>query len=369
MRGRTSAPPARVAEVPALAGVHRGHQHEFARVGYLAGCARDCELPVLHRLAEVVEYRPEFGELVQKQHAVVRQRHFPGLGVWPAARKPHAAYRVVRRSERPPEKLVFRKLRQPRGGVYAEDFEKFVEGRQGHYRRNALCYHALPRARGPDHQQVVPARHRDFHRPADLVLPLYVGEVRHSLRLLGQVERRFGRFQRFEFYLAAQKIHKFPQVSRGVGVNPVHEGGLSRGLRREYHAPLAAPAREQRERHAPADLPQRAREAQFARYYVVRKFRLVELPRRREDSERYGQVVNRPLLAYVARGEVYRHLGERHRKPAVGQRRRNAVYGFFHRRVRKPHDESLGLSALAGVHLYFDGQRLHAHERARIDSC
>ena len=92
--------------------------------------ARD--FPVLDGLAEVVENAPEFGKLVEKQHPVVRKRDLPRLRVWPAARKPDAAYRVVRGAERTPEALVFARLRKPRRRVYSEDFEKFFERRRGH---------------------------------------------------------------------------------------------------------------------------------------------------------------------------------------------------------------------------------------------
>src|SRR5215217_8363815 len=60
-------------------------------------------MPVLQGLTQGLECHPaELGQLIQKEHAVVCQRHRPGPRVAPAPCQPRRRYSVVRRPERPP---------------------------------------------------------------------------------------------------------------------------------------------------------------------------------------------------------------------------------------------------------------------------
>ena len=61
--------------------VHCRHQHEFRREGHAAGRPGNGGAPLLQRLAHRLEHVAlEFRQLVQKEHAVVRQRNFPWGG-------------------------------------------------------------------------------------------------------------------------------------------------------------------------------------------------------------------------------------------------------------------------------------------------
>ena len=133
LRGSACAFSAGVTQIAAFAGVHRRDEHKFAGVGYFACRAGNCQLAVLHWLPEVVENRAEFRKLVEEQNPIVRERHFAGARIWAASCEPYAADCVVRRPEWASKKFVFRELRKPRRGIYAENFEKFVERRQRHY--------------------------------------------------------------------------------------------------------------------------------------------------------------------------------------------------------------------------------------------
>ena len=78
----------RLARHAALARVHRGHELELRRIGDVIIGAGHNSLARLERLAQTFEdARLEFRKLIEKQHAVMGQRHFTGLGAKPAADK------------------------------------------------------------------------------------------------------------------------------------------------------------------------------------------------------------------------------------------------------------------------------------------
>src|SRR5258706_8292223 len=90
-----------MSEVPAGTGVHRTDQLEARRILGLARGARNGDAAGLERFAQGFEYLAvEFGQLVQEQHAVVRERYLAGARVAAPADQRDAGSRVVRRAER-----------------------------------------------------------------------------------------------------------------------------------------------------------------------------------------------------------------------------------------------------------------------------
>ena len=74
------APACSVAVISARAGIHRGNHHYGAGEGLGLSRARDRDLPVLDWLPEHLKsVARKFGQLVQKQHAVMRERYLAGL--------------------------------------------------------------------------------------------------------------------------------------------------------------------------------------------------------------------------------------------------------------------------------------------------
>ena len=91
---------ARAAE-PARAGVRGGDEHEARREDHDLLAADDRHVAVLERLAERLEARArELRELVQEEHAAVRQRRLARLRRVRAADEAGGGDRVVRRAER-----------------------------------------------------------------------------------------------------------------------------------------------------------------------------------------------------------------------------------------------------------------------------
>src|SRR5437773_5978590 len=88
-------------QITARAGVHRTDQLETRRIFGLARGARNRDPAGLERLAQGFEHLAvEFRQLVQKQHAVVRERYFAGARVAASADQRDAGSRVVRSAKR-----------------------------------------------------------------------------------------------------------------------------------------------------------------------------------------------------------------------------------------------------------------------------
>src|SRR5438874_10856765 len=87
-------------QIAAGAGVHRTDQLESRRILGLACRARNRDAAGFERFAQGFEYLAvEFRQLVQKQHAVVRQRSFAGARIAAASDQRNAGSRVVRSAE------------------------------------------------------------------------------------------------------------------------------------------------------------------------------------------------------------------------------------------------------------------------------
>ena len=100
---RAAAAAVGVAEITAGAGIHRRDQLEARREIRLARGARDGDAPGLERLAQHLEHAAlELRQLVQEQHAVVRERNLARPRIAAAAHQRHAGGGVMRRAERAP---------------------------------------------------------------------------------------------------------------------------------------------------------------------------------------------------------------------------------------------------------------------------
>ena len=139
--------------------------------------AHDRHLAGLERLAQRVErLRLEFRQLVEEQHAVVRERNFARPRMQAAADQRRHAGGVMRRAERPAvgERAAF-DLAGDRGDH--RDFEQFGRRERRQDGRKPRRQHRLAGAGRPDHEQIVAAGGRDFERALGALLALDVGEV------------------------------------------------------------------------------------------------------------------------------------------------------------------------------------------------
>ena len=180
-------------------------------------------MAVLQRLAHHLQHvAAEFGELVEKQHAAVRERHFAGHGVRTAAQEAGVRHRVVRRAERTARHKRLARLQHARDGMDARDLQRLLrrEGRQDG--RNPPREHRLARAGRADHQEVVPARHGHLDRALRVVLPLHVGKVVAAVaaggHARGEVRAHGGDRER-----ARDEVHGLAQAAHGIHVDAVND--------------------------------------------------------------------------------------------------------------------------------------------------
>ena len=347
-----------------LTRVHRRDEHDRARQGDFPRAARDGDAAVLHRLAHHLERRAlEFREFVEKQHAVVRQTDLPRPWDRAAAEQADVADRVVRRAKWTGEKGDFAVECPPGRGMDGQDLEKLVERRRRHDRRDTLGDHRLTRARRSDHDDVVTARHRHFHRAAHGKLSFDLGEI---VVAVGRRDRAFEGPGRFDRMLSFEKPRRFIDGMDWIGRQPVDQGGFAGRFGGQEDATLAHPFGQNGHRQRTFHRPRRAGETQLAGDQVVgQAFGMGEVLCRGEDAKRDRQIVDRSLLAEITGGEVDRGAGPGWAKAAVGQGREDAVVGLLHRRIGQPDEDQLGIAALAGVDLHLDWDRFNTLQGSR----
>ena len=101
LRRSARAPAARIAGPSARTRVHRADERELRRERHRSRGARDHDATVLERLAQRVEdMARDLLQLVEKQHAVMREAHFAGARLAAAADEAGRRKRMVRRAER-----------------------------------------------------------------------------------------------------------------------------------------------------------------------------------------------------------------------------------------------------------------------------
>src|SRR5439155_8510207 len=100
-RGSTRALARGIIEISAGAGIHGGGQHKARGESKRQAGAGDSHVAVLQRLSQDLEYVAlELRQLVEEEHAVIRQTDFSGARHDTAANQARIGNRVVRRTER-----------------------------------------------------------------------------------------------------------------------------------------------------------------------------------------------------------------------------------------------------------------------------
>ena len=118
-----------VVEVAAGAGIHGRRQHEARREAERHGGARDGDRAVFERLAHHLEHvARKLRQLVQKEHAVVRQRNFAGARNDAAADQPGVGDGVVRRAERALRHQPGRGIEHAGDGMNLGGLERLFKG-------------------------------------------------------------------------------------------------------------------------------------------------------------------------------------------------------------------------------------------------
>ena len=153
----------------------------MGRISDLTSHAGDGHLAVLKRLTQRFQHiAVELGQLVQKQHAPVRQRDLARQGQPPRGARA-AGDRIgggvmVRRAERAFGALhCFLSAADRRPD--ADDLEPFAVRQRRQDGGEALGHNALARSRRAGKQDIVSARSGDFERALDGVLSHHMGKI------------------------------------------------------------------------------------------------------------------------------------------------------------------------------------------------
>ena len=140
--------------------------------------ARNRNRAVFQRLPHHLQHvARKLRQLVEKEHAVVRQRNFSGARYGAAADQSRVADGVVRRAERPHAHQSIARVQHSGHAVNLGRLQRFFKRQRRKDRRHALGKHRLAAARRSDHQNVVSARAGHFHGALGRVLAAYILEV------------------------------------------------------------------------------------------------------------------------------------------------------------------------------------------------
>ena len=161
----------------------------------------------------------------------------------------------------------------------------------------------------------------------------------------------------------AGRVHRLD----GIDGQSTHEGRFLRRLGRQQEALFSFRPRTGRQRQAAAHRAHLSRQAQLPGDQVILHALRVELAGRLQHPKGNRQVVERPLLAQVPRGEIDHRPLLRQRVAAVGNRRPDPVLALLHCRAGHPHHHRHRLPAFPRIHLYRHEPGLDPHQGAGMD--
>src|SRR5918994_171123 len=175
-------------------------------------------------LAQRLERRPgKLGQLVQKEHAVVRQRHLPWPRIAPTPGKPRGRHRVVRRPEGPtPDE---RPVALPTRAVDLGYLDALLHGERGENPGHPARQHSLPRPRRSTHNEVVPPCRGHLQSPLGVTLSCYVGKVLVRLESPPILGSRFGRGDPRR---VPEKLPRLPERPQSIDLYAADGRGLGR---------------------------------------------------------------------------------------------------------------------------------------------
>jgi hypothetical protein len=372
--GRAAAGLAGRTQVSAGARIHGRDELEARREFGAARRAGDGDGAALQRLAQRLQRGArELRELVEEQHAVVRQRDLARPRRRSAAHQGDGAGGVVRAAGGPTHPLRGREA--PGQARHGRALQRLVDRHVRQQPGEAVGQHRLARAGRAHHQQAVLAGRGDLQHAPGAGMALDVGQVgavrggdgagvRLQARpaVAGRLQGRIALGRR-----RAELPDHVEQVARAVDLGPGHQRGLAGAVGRQHQARGDA-LREQRQGHGQgaAHRPQFARERELAREFVGLEPRRLDLPARGQDAQRDGQVEAARILGQVGRREVDGDalvVGEL--QPRVLDGRAHALARLLDFHVGQPDEREAGQS-VGQVDLDRDRGRLQAEQGAAL---
>ena len=334
--GRAAAAAAAVAAMPAGTGVHRRDQLEARRELRLARGARDRHAPGFERLAQHLEHvAVELRQLVEEQHAVVRERDLARARQRAAADQRRAeALWCGARYGRSPQRAASNPPLETEWIAATSSASASRQRRQdaGEARRE----HRLAGARRTDHQHAVRAGRGDFERALRLLLALHVAEVgvgRAAASAFARVRASSG---------ASPARCATPRAACAPAGCARLRRARPRRVAFRQHESASGGARRQRHGERAAHRAQLAGERELARELVAVERLQRELAARGEDAERDRQVEAAGVLRQVGRREIDRDAPRGKLEMRVVERRAHAVARFAHLGIGQADDVERG---------------------------
>ena len=307
------------------------------------------DLAVFHRLAQRIQHpRIELRQLVEKQHALMRQRDFAGSCAHAAAGQRRHAGGMMRAAERPPRgERAALDLARDRGDH--RHFEQFGRRQRRQDRGQPRRQHRFAGAGRADHQQMMPAGGGDLERALGALLALDVAQVEQRFRALMDFRLRPRQHLR-ALEMVGDLDQRIGRDDLDVGAGPRRLRAAGGGTDQAFVARIGADRRRQHARHR----RDRSVEAELAEHRKTAQRVRRNGPDRRHQAERDRQIVVAAFLRHVGRRQIDRDSPRRQRQPRGDQRRTDPLPGLRHRLVGQSHD---GERRQAGrnLHLHIDG--------------
>ncbi len=294
--------------------------------------ARDGDFAGLQRLAQGIEHRAlEFGQLVEEQHAEVRQADFAGAHFQPAAGQRRHRGGVVRAAERAgAADAAFHQRARDR--CHHRDFERFGRCQFGQDPGQAAGEQRFASAWRSDHQQVVAPGSGNFEGALG-------GFLAFDLREVGALGGRLGlaRFGNAQHRGALEVIEQADQVRRGEDRDATRPARFGALRCRADQALVDTGGVDRGEQHAGGgDHP--AIQRQLAHRDEIGQLFGIGHAHRGEQGQRDRQVVMRAFLGQVCRRKVDGDALGRKRQAHCRERGDHPFAAFVHRLVRQADD-------------------------------
>ena len=172
----------------------------------------------------------------------------------------------------------------------------------------------------------------DLQSTLDIFLSHDLGEVRQ----LTILRRRLPLGLRLQSLLTTEVSHQFFYILHAIDSEAIRQRSLGGvGSRDVQLADTAAGGKHGHGQHA-HHRPQLTGKAQLTQKRCIR-WQAAQLLRRRQQSQKDGQVVHRALLADTGRGQVHGDMTDRELGPAVFDGGADTLAGLLHRRVGQAH--------------------------------
>src|SRR5829696_4531949 len=189
-RSAPAGPPL-VTSVPAGTGVHGTQQRDPRRVAERRGHARDGHMTIFQGLTQSLQRGPaKLGQLVEKQHPVMRERNLARPRIAAASGEPRGGNGMVRRPERPLRHK--RPVALAASTVHLGHFYALLHGERRQNSGHPPRKHGLARTRWTTHDYVMRSSRGNFEGALGVSLPCYVGKVLRGEAVAPVLGRRFG---------------------------------------------------------------------------------------------------------------------------------------------------------------------------------